>query len=170
MEYKKKICNVCGENTYIFSKGRCKICASKDYAKKTQENKSKTPKTNSVEKSNLSPFFSYHISRIEKNNICQICQCKITPSHFHVAHILPKSKYKSVSNNLDNALYLCTSILGGNGCHETFDNNQNDIEFLSELNIIEDVLFKFNKIKKFLTDIEKSKVEYRTLEMISTME
>ena len=118
-------------------------------------------------KSNLSPYFSYHIEMIEKSNKCENCQCYLVPSHFHIAHILPKSKYKSVSNNLDNAMYLCTSILGGNGCHDEFDKNQNDIEYLSTFPIIEKVISRFNKIKKFLTEEEKSKVEYRVLEELS---
>ena len=28
---KKKICKVCNQEEYIFSKGRCKMCAMKDY-------------------------------------------------------------------------------------------------------------------------------------------
>lgn len=39
MNYKKKICKTCGKETYIFSHGNCKICASKQYkpAKKSEE-------------------------------------------------------------------------------------------------------------------------------------
>ena len=39
IKIKKKICNECEKEAYIFSKGRCKPCASKEYARTTEANK-----------------------------------------------------------------------------------------------------------------------------------
>jgi ribosomal protein L37E len=41
IERRKKICSVCGKESYIFSKGRCKSCSQKAYAK-TAQNRSET--------------------------------------------------------------------------------------------------------------------------------
>ena len=43
---KKKVCNLCGNFDYIFSKGACKFCASKNY--KSLSTKIK-PKKNNIE-------------------------------------------------------------------------------------------------------------------------
>jgi hypothetical protein len=166
MELKKKICTICGNIDYWFSKKRCKSCASKAYAKKTEENKEKkaysipkqTQKNKEAKKEKrelLNPFFEYHINQIKKYPYCQNCGIKIEASHFHVAHILPKSKYKSIMNNLDNAIYLCTSILGGNGCHEDYDSMYSTPEgIMQALNkeCIEILKHKFNKIKNLCVE------------------
>jgi hypothetical protein len=162
MESKKKICKKCGELDYWFSKKRCKLCAQKDYAKKSLEKKLSAPLPNISKQTDknkeakkekrelLNPFFEYHIAQIAKNPYCQNCGIKIEASHFHVAHILPKAKYVSIMNNLDNALYLCTSVLGGNGCHEDYDRLQNNSDGIKQVlnqECIELLLSKFSKFK-----------------------
>ena len=42
IERKKKECVKCGKQTFIFSKGRCKMCANVDYMKKVKPNRRKT--------------------------------------------------------------------------------------------------------------------------------
>lgn len=163
IEVKKKICRICSTLQYIWSKGRCKKCTSIENA--SSPNKSKD-KNNDVPKSNeLAPYFIYHVAQIDKNPVCANCGCGIKASYFHVAHILPKSKYPSVKANLDNAVYLCTSILGGNGCHEMFDSNANDKWWVEDFLALDDIIRQFNKFKHLVT--ETGKKEFRILNEIA---
>lgn len=75
----------------------------------------------------MKAFFDYHVERIADKPVCMNCGCYLKPVAHHVAHILPKSKCKSVGNNMDNALYLCTTLFGGGGCHDRFDRDQNTV-------------------------------------------
>lgn len=70
-------------------------------------------------------FFKEHIDYIE---YCENCGLDLsrTKSGKNVAHILPKSKFKSVAKNDRNIMYLCTTFDrndGQTGCHEQFDSS-----------------------------------------------
>lgn len=67
-------------------------------------------------------FYMKHIAKIKK---CENCGTSILhPGTKNVAHILPKSKFKSIATDDNNIMYLCTRLdrFDNNlGCHETFD-------------------------------------------------
>jgi ribosomal protein L37E len=111
VKQRKKICVECGKETYIFSKGRCKFCASKSYAKKKND------------RTNLNDFFKKEELKLSKKLICENCgvPLKSTFMRSNIAHILPKQRYKSVSDNPNNILYLCSFKDNGNNCHSHFD-------------------------------------------------
>jgi hypothetical protein len=72
----------------------------------------------------LEAFFADGIKELTDSPICENCSCKINVGYnprWNIAHILPKSIYKSVKANKDNLLFLCTQKDNGNFCHETFD-------------------------------------------------
>lgn len=89
-------------------------------------------------------------------------------SHFHVCHILPKAHFPSVKSNLDNAVYMCTSILGGVGCHGEFDSSQNSKDFLEDFPALDKILIQFNKFKHLV--VETGRKEFRVLEELSNGE
>ncbi len=165
LQAKKKICIICNELSYIWSRKRCKSCASKEDASPIKKVSDK--KKASFHKSNeLSPYCAYHVSQLEKNPYCINCWERIQASHFHVAHVLPKAKFPSVKANLDNAVYLCTSVLGGDqNCHYMFDDNANDKDWLEDFPALDKILIQFNKFKHLVT--ETGRKEFRVLEEFS---
>lgn len=117
MEIKKKKCVECGEEKYIFSKGRCKFCASKTYKSLSSSSTKRKEKS-----SCLGKFFLQHIQNIKQNNLrCAECGEKLRGMHSEVAHILPKSQYPSIQCESLNVIYLC-GHLSENQCHNNFDN------------------------------------------------
>lgn len=117
---KKKICKECGEETYIFSKGRCKFCASKTYkkpnqiSKKQQENKRKQSSERDV-------YFKYHIERCKHSE--ETGKPIYEPTRANVCHIFDKGRHKSLQSNLDNYVYLTIQE------HTTLDNHLFKLEF-----------------------------------------
>lgn len=165
LQAKKKICKNCNTPQYLWSRGRCKLCSSIEDAssikKVSDKKKSSLPKSNE-----LNPYFAYHISQIEKNPYCINCKGRIQASHFHVAHVLPKQFFKSVKSNLDNAVYLCASVLGGDqNCHYMFDDNANDKNWLEDFPALDKILVQFNKFKHLV--VETGRKEFRILEELS---
>lgn len=68
-------------------------------------------------------FFIEHVEYITE---CENCGLDLSRSRSgkNVAHILPKSKFRSVATNDNNIMYLCTTFDrsdGQTGCHEMFD-------------------------------------------------
>ena len=71
----------------------------------------------------LGAFFQKHIEKVNK---CENCGFIIpNPASKNVAHILPKSLFKSVMCNDDNVMYLCSDLdrMEGKGCHDVFDSS-----------------------------------------------
>src|SRR6478736_509819 len=105
-------CDKCNKEVAVRSKGLCSYCRNKEKPlKKVFKIRTK------AESKKLSAFFIKHIEQIKKNPICDNCGSKLQGSHFEVAHILPKRKTggnPEVADNENNALYLCSMILGGN--------------------------------------------------------
>ena len=157
MQQKKKICKICGKETYIFSRGRCKGCASiqdtkplvrtsivqKKYTipKQTQKNKEKRL----TERMGYKEFFEKHINNILNNQICcQECGDKLQGLTGEVCHILSKSKSPEVALNDNNILYLC---FYGNSCHNKFDNN---LESRSKMKIFTLAIKKFKILEPLI--------------------
>ena len=66
-------------------------------------------------------FFQKHISIIKKNKeCCSECGERLKGHVSEVAHILPKSYFKSVATNDNNILYLC-GMFSTKQCHSKFD-------------------------------------------------
>ena len=83
---KLKTCKECGKECYLFSKGRCKACASKSYGKP----KTKVKNTGQIE--------LFDRIFLERGGVCQISGEQLKPKghpdyHFQFAHVLGKGAY-----------------------------------------------------------------------------
>lgn len=97
------------------------------------------------ERENFPEFYKKHIDFIKNSNmICQECGVKLIGDVSEVAHILPKTYYKSISTEDDNIVYLC-SWKSSSNCHGKFDNGEEESM----------KVFKFatEKIKNIITKI-----------------
>ena len=89
---KKKICKLCGNIDYIFSKGACKFCASINY--KSPSTKIK-PKKNKMD---LDNFFIQKIEQLLKLGKSEESGKAIPyPTRANISHILDKSRHPSVA-------------------------------------------------------------------------
>lgn len=117
-EYKgKKACGACKQRL------EGKKAVAKPIKKFTQKNVEKRKE----ERKGLPEFFELLISVLKVTARCQNCGCKI--KHWihpvnNVAHLLSKSRYKSVMINPNNFVFLCDSKDNedGRSCHYDFDN------------------------------------------------
>ena len=106
IKQKKKKCVKCGRIDYLFSKGRCKPCATKDYGgiKRTSVKKSKAKKS---VRTDLDAFFTVHITRLVKTPYSFESGVFISnPSRINIAHLFPKRNHKSVATEGYNVVYL----------------------------------------------------------------
>lgn len=130
IKQKKKICCVCGQETFIFSKKRCKLCATKEDGKSLKKFTEKAAEKRKEERKDFPKFFQDAIEKLKLNPICQNCGCTISADyngHYNVSHLLSKGKFKSVSTHPDNYIFLCSSKdNNGKNCHAYFDDNIND--------------------------------------------
>jgi DNA-directed RNA polymerase subunit RPC12/RpoP len=81
-----------------------------------------------AERARLPMFFENAIIDLEEKPMCQNCGHKINTRYEpirNIAHILPKSKYKSVMAHPQNFIFLCSSKDREDGldCHHRFDNS-----------------------------------------------
>lgn len=116
IEPKKKMCIICNEKKYIFSKKRCLECSKVDYSKKSELNKSKkaipkiTEKTKikNKEKSSIrSIYFDYHISKCKRSEQSGVIIRE--PNRSNICHLFDKARHESVQGHLDNYVYLTLS-------------------------------------------------------------
>lgn len=115
IKQKKKICKSCGNERYIFSKGRCKQCTVIEQRVKLNNN-SKNKKDQSLEN-----FFN---ALIEKCAYSEEDGTPIpNPNKSNICHIFPKRKYKSVSTDFDNCIFLTFDQ------HTQFDNYLDKLDF-----------------------------------------
>lgn len=73
------------------------------------------------ERAGLPAFFEHHVSQVSH---CENCGMRISsPGPKNVAHILPKSSFKSVMTEPQNVMYLCSDLdkQEGKGCHDIYD-------------------------------------------------
>jgi 5-methylcytosine-specific restriction endonuclease McrA len=117
IEKKHYICD-CGAKSFGFK--NCISCRSKKYAENSKKRNAISISDNVQEdKSDLDSYFDEHIKAIEKySSCCENCHKKISkPTRWNVAHILPKSIFKSVRSLSLNSIYLCRD------CHGQFDSS-----------------------------------------------
>lgn len=130
IKQKKKICCVCGQETFIFSKKRCKPCATKEDGKSLKKFTEKSKEKRLEERKDFPKFFQDAIEKLKLNPVCQNCGGKINANYepaWGVCHLLSKGKYKSVATHPDNYVFLCSSKdPNTNYCHEDFDGNIKD--------------------------------------------
>lgn len=159
MQRKKKICKSCGNERFIFSKGRCEICAKKEDAKPIKKITDKAKEKRREERKDFPAFFQKASKEVERNPFCQNCLQPIKAyfnPYWNVAHILNKGTYKSVSTHPDNFVILCSSKDNtGNDCHKYFDDH---LLARIHMNVFKIAKEKFEKFKgQVLEDgIEKS--------------
>ena len=145
---KKKICIVCNNEEYIFSKGRCKKCASKDY--KIPKISPKKQKEKKAQSNIRDVYFSYHIEKCRKSE--ESGAVIYEPNRCNICHILPKRTYKSVQGHFDNYVYLTLDE------HTRFDKLLDEMEFeqlKKEFPVaIIIVYLRFKKLVPFVTETE----------------
>lgn len=104
---KKKICKECGQETFIFSKGRCKNCSMKDYGR--------IKKKPAKKDENLEQFFDKHLQLLQQKPYCIETNKLLTLGKIHIAHLLPKRNHKSVATSDNNVVYVSWEV------HQDFD-------------------------------------------------
>ena len=106
---KKKNCKECGKEDYIFSKGRCKYCASKSYKKPG-------PSKNAKEKIDLDTAF-YKELWSERPHYCEECDKDLGSKweRYMFSHILSKGSQPRLRHNKENVNILCLE------CHQSWE-------------------------------------------------
>ncbi len=153
IKQKKKICKSCQTEQFLFSKGRCKSCASKEDSKPIKKQTEKNKIAKKAKRDLLAPFFEKHENIIKSKGLCcQECGNKLVASYWEVAHVLSKTKYKSVMTDDDNVLYLCAGLNGEKNCHKKFDSEQNNLEKLKTYSIFALLKERYNLLKDKVTE------------------
>lgn len=107
---------------------------------------------------NRKEFFEKHISIIRKNKkTCEECGTILLGDYSEVAHILEKSKFKSLEFDDTNIIYLC-SWKKGNDCHYKFDNYSN--EKFAKLKVVD----KYRSVVRNLLDKATDNFNYKILD------
>jgi hypothetical protein len=150
----KKICKECNTKQYIFSKGRCKYCASKSY-KKPKRVSEKQKSAKKTQSNRRSKYFDYHI---EHCTHCEESGVAIPyPSRLNVCHLVDKGRHPSVEDNLDNCVYLTGDL------HTEFDNLlfKHRFEEITEKfkNSHEIIWKKFKKVLPLVQEQTRFKIE-----------
>lgn len=101
-----------------------------------------------VERECLPEFFQKHIG-LSKIFKCEECGEKLTGHVSEIAHILPKSYFKSIQCNNLNVLYLC-GIYSNNQCHNNFDNFS--IQEIKKMTIFPKVQLMFKELKSYIEE------------------
>lgn len=94
-------------------------------------------------------FFDDNIALLKIMPKCENCHCDIDASFMpasNVAHILAKSKYKSVAWEPNNRVFLCAgkNEKESNNCHHLFDSN---ISGRKEMEVYEIAKQRFERFK-----------------------
>ena len=105
IERKKKKCNDCGELDYIFSKGRCKKCASLSYSKPKPKKQYISP----ISKKQASRLSEYRKVRDEFMKQHPLCQANIVKECGYYATDVHHMKGKIGEDliNAENFLAVC---------------------------------------------------------------
>lgn len=111
-----------------------------------------------TEHSPLQLFFFKHINAIKRERIlCGECGERLKGDFSEVAHILPKSKFKSIATNDDNVIYLC-GWQSNNNCHGKLDNSS--IEDVKQMKIYPQLQHAFELLENEI----KEKISWKTYE------
>lgn len=107
------------------------------------------------ERAGYAEFFIKHVSNIKKTQACCAeCGARLKGHVSEVAHILPKSTFKSVATNDDNVIYLC-GMYSSNQCHTNFDSFP--IEKFQEMLVFNQISAIFAKLENIVTE----KISYK---------
>lgn len=119
---------------------------------------SRTREKRKQDRGGLEGFYKKHIQHIKNNSVhCQECGEKLIGDVSEVAHILPKSKFKSISTEDKNVLYLC-GWMSNKNCHNKFDSSPNDV--FKQMSVFSDV----KAIVTELLDITTEKINWKLLD------
>ena len=122
IQRKKKICKSCGNEDFIFSKGMCKFCASKNYKAPSTIIK---PKKNKMD---LDNFFIQKIEQLLRLGKSEESGKKIPhPTRANISHLFNKRNHPSVAYHPDNYVFLTIDE------HSELDNKCLDINDFKEL-------------------------------------
>jgi len=114
------------------------------YTKKSLEKRKK-------DREGYKEFFEGHILIIKKSNAkCLECGSRLKGSVREIAHVLPKSQFKSISKLDENIIYLCEEH------HNYFDNRSN--EDVKSMDIFNKVAKVFQSLLQKITE----EVNYKT--------
>lgn len=103
-------------------------------------------------------FFKKHVDLIKSNKLkCEECGEKLIGDVSEVAHILPKQRFKSISVNDRNVIYLCCKG-SSNNCHSKFDDSLVDV--VKNMNIYRIVKSRFLELKEEITE----KINWKDIE------
>lgn len=105
---KKKKCVICGEETIIWSKHRCKACTMKQDAKPlTRSTTATIKKTPKPKNKQLETYFEKHIEELYKFKVSEESGQRIPyPTKVNICHLFPKRNHKSVESHDQNCIYL----------------------------------------------------------------
>ena len=121
----------------------------KKYSKKGLEKRKE-------ERKNFPEFFQRHIQNIKGGNLCcEECNDRLKGDVSEIAHVLPKSFFKSISTNDKNVLYLCGQW-SSNQCHSKFDNSATEV--VKQMRIYPKVQQIFQELKEEITET----INYKT--------
>ena len=104
----------------------------------------------------LPEFFKKHIE-IARGKCCEECGNKLKGNVSEIAHVLPKSYFKSVMCNDLNVLYLC-GMYSEKQCHSNYDTWS--AEKVKEMNIFTKVELIFKELEKEIIE----KINYKVYE------
>lgn len=103
-------------------------------------------------------FFQRHIQNIRDNGLCcEECGARLVGDVSEIAHVLPKSTFKSIATNDTNVLYLC-GMWSNSQCHSNYDNYPT--AKVKEMNIFSKVVEIFKVLEEEITE----KITYKTEE------
>lgn len=144
MQRKKKICEGCGQEKYIWSNKKCKTCSQSRNKKPLRGTTAKSREKRKQLRSCLSEFFKKHITLVNQQRLCcENCGNKLSGHVSEIAHILPKSYYKNIMCDDSNVLYLC-GMYSDSQCHYAYDNVSNRL--FQELSVFEKAKQKVIKL------------------------
>lgn len=116
LKQKKKFCKSCGDECFLYSRGRCKACASKEDAKPLKKSfrpikkvSEKQKEKNIVKKElTIQQFEMFREIWEEREHICQSCGKQLygEPLSLYFDHLLEKSQYKELTLVKEN-IYIC---------------------------------------------------------------
>jgi hypothetical protein len=165
---KKKKCVSCGLPSYIFSKGRCKSCATIEDTNKriaAHEEVEDSERSALKKESGMALSRWFLDRRKEMTGRCLHCggkSCKTDDKYYKhsIAHILPKAYFKSVATHPSNWIELC---FWGNSCHTNMDNSMLD---LTEMSCWDTIITRFQEMYPSIDAKERKRIPETLLQYI----
>lgn len=109
-----------------------------------------------ADREGFAKFFQRHIEKIKSTKaVCRECGSTLKGHVSEIAHVLPKSYYKSIATNDKNVIYLCGMYSNGQ-CHTNFDTFSN--EKMQKMLIFSEVSRIFTSLEEDITE----KIPYKT--------